>query len=70
VVATAVGGIEGWVGGAAVLVPPGDAAAAATALRRLADDVELRARVVADASRFVAKHTVAAECQRVVEACA
>ena len=70
VVATAVGGLEGWVGGASMLVPAGDAGAAAAALRRLADDAELRARVIANARRFVEQHTVAAECQRVVEACA
>lgn len=45
VVATDVGGVGAVARGAALLVPPGDAAAAATAVRRLADDPELRDRL-------------------------
>jgi len=46
VVATDVGGVRDAAEGAALLVPPGDAEAAATALTRLADDAELRGRLV------------------------
>jgi glycosyltransferase involved in cell wall biosynthesis len=45
-VATAVGGVPAAAEGAALLVEPGDAQAAADALRRLADDSELRRRLV------------------------
>lgn len=50
VVATAVGGVPEAADGAAVLVPPGDAAAAADAVRGLLRDDALRARLV-DAGR-------------------
>jgi glycosyltransferase involved in cell wall biosynthesis len=43
-VATDVGGVAGLVGDAAVLVPPGDAAALGTAIRALLDDPVRRAR--------------------------
>lgn len=46
VVATAVGGVPDGVGDAAVLIPPGDAAAAADALSRIAADADLRTRVI------------------------
>jgi glycosyltransferase involved in cell wall biosynthesis len=46
VVATAVGGVAGAVAGSALLVPSDDAEAAAAALRRLADEPELRERLV------------------------
>ena len=46
VVATDVGGVRDAAEGAALLVPPGDAEASATALARLADDAELRERLV------------------------
>jgi glycosyltransferase involved in cell wall biosynthesis len=45
VVATAVGGVAAAAGDAALLVPAGDAEAAAEALRRVADDPDLRARL-------------------------
>jgi glycosyltransferase involved in cell wall biosynthesis len=45
VVATAVGGVAAAAGDAAVLIPPGDAEAAADALRRVADDPDLRTRL-------------------------
>ncbi len=45
-VATAVGGVEGWADGGALLIPPGDASAAADALERLAADRELRERLI------------------------
>ena len=47
VVATAVGGVPDAVGDDALLVPPGDAQAAASALARIAREPELRDRLVA-----------------------
>ena len=46
VVATAVGGVPEAAGDAALLIPPGDPDAAARALERLAEDPELRRRLV------------------------
>ena len=46
-VSTAVGGVPGLVGDAAVLRSPGDSAAAANAVRQLADDPAERARLSA-----------------------
>ena len=46
-VSAAVGGVPGLVGDAAVLFPPGDSAAAANAVRQLADDPAERARLSA-----------------------
>jgi glycosyltransferase involved in cell wall biosynthesis len=48
-VATAVGGVPAAADGAALLVAPGDAKAAADALRRLATDTELRQRLAEEA---------------------
>jgi glycosyltransferase involved in cell wall biosynthesis len=45
VVATSVGGVPTGVGEAALLIPPGDARAAADALRRIASEPELRTRL-------------------------
>jgi glycosyltransferase involved in cell wall biosynthesis len=47
VVATDVGGVGAVAGGAALLVPPGDARAAADAIRSLTADPDLRGRLVA-----------------------
>jgi glycosyltransferase involved in cell wall biosynthesis len=47
VVATAVGGVPAGVGGAGLLVPPGDPRAAAEALITIATDAELRSRLIA-----------------------
>lgn len=66
--ATDVGGIRDWVEGAALLVAPGDAAAAADGLQRLATDPELRALLVEGAQRVARAHTIDAECRRVIDA--
>jgi glycosyltransferase involved in cell wall biosynthesis len=50
-VATRVGGIPGMVGDAAVLVPPGDAGALATAVSRVLDEPGLAERLASSASR-------------------
>jgi len=63
-VATAVGGIPGAVDGAAVLVPPGDADAAAAGLLRVAGDEALRARLVDRGLELAREHTLEAETER------
>lgn len=68
--ATDVGGIRDWVEGAALLVGPGDAEAAADGLQRLVSDPELRALLVEGALRVAREHTIDAECERVAEALA
>lgn len=65
VVATAVGGVPDAVGNDALLVPPGDAEAAAAALSRVASDPEQRARLVTGGLERVRTHTLEAECARV-----
>jgi glycosyltransferase involved in cell wall biosynthesis len=67
VVATAVGGVPDAAGEAALLVPPGDADAAVEALSRLADDTELRERLVESGVERVRRHTTAAEVRRVAD---
>jgi glycosyltransferase involved in cell wall biosynthesis len=67
VVATAVGGVPDAVGDSALLVPPGDAEAAAAALRRLADEPDLRARLVRGGIERVRGRTLEAESRRVGE---
>jgi glycosyltransferase involved in cell wall biosynthesis len=62
IVATAVGGVPETVGeDAALLVPPGDAEAAATAAARIAADPDLRERLTEAGARRVAAHTLEAE---------
>ena len=61
VVATAVGGVRAGVGRAAVLVPPGDADAAAKALWRVATDADLRSRL--SAAGFERAHRLTLEFQ-------
>jgi glycosyltransferase involved in cell wall biosynthesis len=63
-VATAVGGVSEAAGDAALLVPPGDAAAAADALRRLGDDADLRAALVAAGRDRARRHTLESESAR------
>lgn len=61
VVATAVGGVPAFAGDAALLIGPGDAGAAAAALRRLAAEPELRRRLADRGTEVVRRHTLEAE---------
>jgi glycosyltransferase involved in cell wall biosynthesis len=65
VVATAVGGVSDAAEGAAVLVPAGDAAAAARALMTLADDAALRERLVQAGVARAREHSLEAGTRRV-----
>jgi glycosyltransferase involved in cell wall biosynthesis len=67
VVATAVGGVPEAVGDAGLLVPPGDAAAAVSALREVASDEALRARLVEGGVERVLAHTTEAETRKIAE---
>jgi glycosyltransferase involved in cell wall biosynthesis len=67
VVATAVGGVPDAVDGAALLVPPGDAAAAVAALVRVTSDAALRERLIAAGFANARDHTLERELERVVE---
>jgi glycosyltransferase involved in cell wall biosynthesis len=67
VIATDVGGVAQAAGAAALLVGPGDAQAAAAALRRLADDGALRADLVRHGLTRVREHTLEAETRRLVD---
>lgn len=64
VVATDVGGVARAVDGAALLVAPGDALAAASALRRMAGEESLRRSLVRQGLQRVRKHTLEAETRR------
>jgi glycosyltransferase involved in cell wall biosynthesis len=66
VVATAVGGVPDAVGEAALLIPPGDAAAAADALERIASDPALRAALARAGVARAGVQTLEAETTRVV----
>jgi glycosyltransferase involved in cell wall biosynthesis len=65
VVATAVGGVPEAAGDAALLIPPGDADAAADALGRIASDPELRRELVTKGIERVRGRTLEAESARV-----
>ena len=65
VVATAVGGVPEAAGDAALLIPPGDADAAASALHRLASEPELRRDLVRRGIERVRNRTLEAESARV-----
>ena len=67
IVATDVGGVASAVGDAALLIPPGDAAAAVDAVERLAGDEDLRRRLVAAGLQRVRAHTLQAVTRRVAE---
>jgi glycosyltransferase involved in cell wall biosynthesis len=64
-VATAVGGVPEAAGDAALLIPPGDADAAAAALSRLASEPELRRTLVRRGIERVRGRTLEAESARV-----
>lgn len=64
-VATAVGGVPGAARGAALLIEPGDAGAAARALIRVVHDPALRQRLIAGGLQRVSAHTREAEAERV-----
>ena len=66
VVATDVGGVSAVARGAAVLVAPGDAAAAAAAVRQVVADAELRRRHVEAGVQRVRERTAEAERRRLV----
>ena len=64
-VATAVGGVPEAAGDAALLVPPGDAAAPARELERIASDGALRERLIAAGHALVSERTLESESERV-----
>lgn len=67
VVATDVGGVREATGDAVTLIPAGDPAAAAEALRELSVDESLRGRRLRAAHALVQASTIEAECRRVTE---
>jgi glycosyltransferase involved in cell wall biosynthesis len=67
VVATAVGGVPDAVGDAAVLVPPGDAEAAARALADIAADSALRDRLTEAAARRARENSLESLTRRVAQ---
>jgi glycosyltransferase involved in cell wall biosynthesis len=67
VVATDVGGVRAVAAGAAILISPNDARAAATALRRLADDRDLCDRQLAGGLQIARENTREEQCRRVCE---
>ncbi len=67
VVATAVGGVAAAVGEAALLIPPGDAIAAANSVARLASDPASRGRLVAAGIAQASRQTLEQETRRVAE---
>lgn len=66
VVATAVGGVAAAADGAALLIEPDDADAAARALQRIAEDPSLRDQLVSHGLAQARRHTLEAETARVV----
>ncbi len=64
VVATAVGGVAAGAGDAALLIGPGDAAAASEALLRVADEPELRTRLTAAGRHRARELTLEAQTAR------
>jgi glycosyltransferase involved in cell wall biosynthesis len=64
IVATAVGGVTGGIDGAGVLIPPGDADAAAAALARVADQRPLREELIDHGLERARAHTIESECRR------
>ena len=66
IVATAVGGVAKGVGDAALLIPPGDPAAAADALQRIVADAHLRTRLSGAGLKRAAGLTLEAQIGRLV----
>jgi glycosyltransferase involved in cell wall biosynthesis len=66
VVATDVGGIAAAVGGAVLLIPPGDPQAAVAALRRVREEAGLRERLVRAGHACVRAHTLEREAAALV----
>ncbi len=66
VVATDVGGVGDGAPGAVMLVPPGDVAAAAAAVRRVVADRALRRALVSAGATWARAHTMEAEVERLV----
>ena len=64
VAATDVGGVRGVAEGASVLMPAGDAEAAAAAVRRIGEDAELRDRLIEAGAERVRRRTREAELRR------
>ena len=64
VVATDVGGVAQAVDGAALLIAPGNALAAATALRRVAEEASLRRSLIRQGLQRVRDHTLEVETRR------
>lgn len=67
VVATDVGGVGAVAADAALLIGPNDVRAATAALRRLADDRELREHLAAAGLEIARAHTREEQCRRVAE---
>lgn len=67
VVATDVGGVAEATAEAVSLIPPGDASAAADALRELRDDPALRSRRIEAGHALAGRATTQAECKHVVD---
>lgn len=67
VVATDVGGVAEAAGAAALLIPPGDPGAAASAIRRLAHSAELRRRLLTAGHAIASARTIEAEARRVAD---
>lgn len=65
VISTDVGGIAEAVGEAVVLVEPEDSRGAADAIRRISEDAELRAALIAAGHSYIKAHTIDAEIDRV-----
>lgn len=65
VIATDVGGVAEAVGDAALLIPPGDADAAARALARVGGDQELREALIERGLAVVRRHTMDVESEHV-----
>lgn len=67
IVATAVGGVAQAAEGAALLIPPGDAGAAAEALRRLAEDERLRAELTEAGATRAREQSLEAQTRKVAQ---